>query len=126
VNPAHRAASALFVLLLSVAFVCVHNGLISLFGRAGRMLSLAFISLQVVAAGVLVPAAFSPSWFGAISSVLPLSAAVQGMQTLLMDQDAGAAIGATVMLLATAAVGVALTGIAVSRARRLGTSAPAA
>ena len=126
VNPAHRAASALFVLLLSVAFVCVHNGLISLFGRAGRMLSLAFISLQVVAAGVLVPAAFSPSWFAAISSVLPLSAAVQGMQTLLMDQDAGAAIGATVMLLATAAVGVALTGIAVSRARRLGTSAPAA
>jgi putative membrane protein len=126
VNPAHRAASALFVLLLSVAFVCVHNGLISLFGRAGRMLSLAFISLQVVAAGVLVPAAFSPSWFGAISSVLPLSAAVQGMQTLLMDQDAGAAIGATVMLLAAAAVGVALTGIAVSRARRLGTSAPAA
>jgi putative membrane protein len=126
VNPAHRAASALFVLLLSVAFVCVHNGLISLFGRAGRMLSLAFISLQVVAAGVLVPAAFSPSWFGAISSVLPLSAAVQGMQTLLMDQDAGAAIGATVMLLATAAVGVALTGIAVSRARKLGTSAPAA
>jgi putative membrane protein len=117
VNPAHRVASAVFVLVLSTAFVCVHHGLISLLGRTGRMISLAFISLQVVAAGVLVPAAFSPDWFGAVSSVLPLSSAVQGMQALLMGQNLQAAIGTIVMLIAAAAVGVALTGIAVSRAR---------
>jgi putative membrane protein len=117
VNPAHRVASVVFVLVLSTAFVCVHHGLISLLGRTGRMISLAFISLQVVAAGVLVPAAFSPDWFGAVSSVLPLSSAVQGMQALLMGQNLQAAIGTIVMLIAAAAVGVALTGIAVSRAR---------
>ncbi|WP_308467019.1 YhgE/Pip family protein [Rathayibacter soli] len=117
VSPAHRAASALFVLVLSAAFVCVHHGVIALFGRAGRMLSLAFISLQVVAAGVLVPAAFSPSWLSAVSGVMPLTAAVQGMQALLMGQNVQAAIGTIVMLIAAAAIGVALTGIAVSRAR---------
>ena len=105
---------------LAVLIVVVFlGGLISLFGRAGRILSLAFVSLQVVAAGVLVPAAFSPDWLGAVSSVLPLSAATQAMQGLVVGQNAQTAIGTTVMLLLTAAVGIGLTVLAGSRARRI-------
>ncbi|MDF2442772.1 MAG: putative rane protein [Subtercola sp.] len=120
VGSANPAGSALFILGLSVAFVVVHQGLIALFGRVGRMLSLAFLVLQVAAAGVLVPAALSPGWFQTLSSILPLSAAVRGMQGLLTGagSDGGAGIGGVVVtLVVVTGLGVALTLVAISRRR---------
>ncbi|RFA07364.1 hypothetical protein B7R21_14205 [Subtercola boreus] len=120
VSSANPLGSSLFVLGLSVAFVVVHQGLIALFGRVGRMLSLAFLVLQVAAAGVLVPAALSPGWFQTLSSILPLSAAVRGMQGLLTGagSDGGAAIGGVVVtLVVVTGLGLAFTLVAISRRR---------
>ncbi|RFA10110.1 hypothetical protein B7R54_13480 [Subtercola boreus] len=120
VNSPNPVGSALFILGLSLAFVMVHQGLVALLGRVGRMISLAFLVLQVVAAGVLLPVALSPAWFQTLSTILPLSAAVRGMQGLLTGAgaDGGAAVGGVIVtLVVVAAVGVAFTLVAISRRR---------
>ncbi|RFA19466.1 YhgE/Pip family protein [Subtercola boreus] len=120
VASANPLGSALFIVGVSVTFVAVHQGLIALLGRVGRMISLAFLVLQVAVAGVLVPAALSPSWFQTVSSFLPLSAAVRGMQGLLTGAgaDGGAAIGGVIaVLVVIALIGVTFTVVAISRRR---------
>ncbi|QWT24504.1 YhgE/Pip family protein [Subtercola sp. PAMC28395] len=117
VTPGHRIGTAVFVVGASLAFVALHQGLVAMFGRLGRMLSLSFLALQVVAAGVLVPAAFSPSWFDALSGILPLSVAVTGLQALVTGGDVGGAISALVILAVIGAIGIALTLVAISRRR---------
>ncbi|PPF89003.1 hypothetical protein C5B96_01935 [Subtercola sp. Z020] len=116
---ANPLGGALFILGLSVAFVAMHQGLVALFGRIGRLISLTFLVLQVAAAGVLVPAALSPDWFQTVSSFLPVSAGVRGMQALLTGSGSAGALvgGAVIVLLVVAGLGIAFTLIAISRRR---------
>lgn len=119
VTPGHRVGTAVFVVGASLAFVALHQGLVAMFGRLGRMLSLSFVVLQVAAAGVLVPAAFNPSWYDTLSGILPLSVAVTGLQALVTGGDVGGAISAFVVLGVIGALGVVLTLIAISRRRTI-------
>jgi putative membrane protein len=84
---------------------------------------LAFIVLQIVVAGVILPAALSPAWYQTLSSILPLSSAIKGMQVLVTGGDLAAAAGAAVFLSIIAAIGWALTLVAISRRQALKSTA---
>ncbi|WP_448810415.1 YhgE/Pip family protein [Agromyces bauzanensis] len=93
-----------FAALLALAFTAVHALLTAWLGRAGLLVSLVLVALQLAASGGLYPIEVLSGPFQAISPLLPLTWAVQGMQ-LIVAGAGGAAV-------ATAAGVVALFGVA--------------
>ena len=93
-----------FAVLLALAFTAIHAFLTVALGRAGMLVSLVLVALQLAASGGLYPVEVLSGPFQAISPFLPLTWAVQGMQ-LIVAGAGGAAV-------ASAAVAVALFGLA--------------
>ena len=93
-----------FAALLALAFTAIHAFLTVALGRAGMLVSLVLVALQLAASGGLYPVEVLSGPFQAISPFLPLTWAVQGMQ-LIVAGAGGAAV-------ATAAGTVALFGLA--------------
>ncbi len=92
-----------FAALLALAFTAVHAFLTVAFGRAGMLVSLVLVALQLAASGGLYPIEVLSGPFQAISPFLPLTWAVQGMQLIVSGAGGGA--------VAAAAGAVALFGI---------------
>ncbi|MCS5735422.1 YhgE/Pip family protein [Herbiconiux daphne] len=117
--PAHVAGSIAFSLFMSFAFVTLHQGLVALFGQAGRLLSLALVLVQVAAAAVIIPNGLSSPFYTGLSTLLPLSHAITGMQALIGGGSAAASVAGqeALVLLVFAAIGLALSLIAVTRRR---------
>lgn len=92
-----------FAALLALAFTAVHAFLTAWLGRAGLLVSLVLVALQLAASGGLYPIEVLSGPFQAISPFLPLTWAVQGMQ-LIVSGAGGAAV-------ATAAGVIALFGV---------------
>ncbi|MFB2585027.1 YhgE/Pip family protein [Herbiconiux liukaitaii] len=124
--PTQVAGGILFSLIMSLAFVMLHQGLVALFGQAGRLISLALVVVQIAAAAVIVPGGLSSPLYTGLASVLPLTHAVKGMQALIGGGSPGVAAQEALVLLVFAAVGLVFTLIAVSRARSRSTVAPRA
>ncbi|MGA1836777.1 YhgE/Pip family protein [Herbiconiux sp. 11R-BC] len=116
-DPAHLAGSVLFSLFLSAVFVMLHQGLVALFGQAGRLLSLGLIVVQVAAAAVIIPNGLSSPLYTGLSTVLPLAHAITGMQALIGGGSLAVVAREAVVLLVFAAVGLVFSIIAVVRAR---------
>lgn len=93
-----------FAALLALAFTALHAFLTAWLGRAGLLISLVLVALQLAASGGLYPVEVLSGPFRVISPFLPLTWAVQGMQ-LIVSGAGGAAV-------ATAAGVVALFGLA--------------
>ncbi|MEV1130187.1 YhgE/Pip family protein [Agromyces sp. NPDC049794] len=92
-----------FAALLALAFTAVHALLTAWLGRAGLLVSLVLVALQLAASGGLYPIEVLSGPFQVISPFLPLTWAVQGMQ-LIVSGAGGAAV-------ATAAGVIALFGV---------------
>ncbi|SDY73847.1 YhgE/Pip domain-containing protein [Herbiconiux ginsengi] len=116
-QPAHVAGSILFSVVMSLAFVMLHQGLVALFGQAGRLISLALVVVQIAAAAVIVPNGLSSPLYTGLSSLLPLSHAITGMQALIGGGSVALAAQEAALLVVFALIGLALTLIAVTRAR---------
>jgi putative membrane protein len=116
-EPVNLAGSILFALLMSLTFVTLHQGLVALFGLAGRMLSLALVVVQVAAAAVIIPTGLSSPLYTGVASLLPLSHAISGMQALLGGGPAGVAAKAALVLVVFALIGLALSLVAARRQR---------
>ncbi|MGD8193690.1 YhgE/Pip domain-containing protein [Herbiconiux sp. P18] len=116
-QPAHLAASILFSLLASVAFVTLHQGLVALFGQAGRLLSVALVVVQLAAAAVIIPNGISSPVYSGLATVLPLAQAVTGLQALIAGGSLSTAVQAGAVLVVFALIGLALSLVAVSRQR---------
>lgn len=116
-HPSHVVGSILFSLIMAFAFVTLHQGLIALFGQAGRMISLALIVVQVAAAAVIIPNGLSSPLYTGLSTVLPLSHAITGMQALIGGGSVTVVLQETLVLLLFAAIGFVLSIIAASRLR---------
>lgn len=116
-DAARVGGSILFSLVMSLVFVALHQGVIALFGQAGRMLSLALLAVQVVAAAVIIPAGLSSPFYTGLASVLPLSTAITGMQALLGGGSPATALQAALTLAVFGLVGLALALVAASRRR---------
>jgi YhgE/Pip-like protein len=102
-------ATMSFALLLALVFVAVHHALTVAFGRAGIVVSLVLLALQLTSAGGLYPIEIVAKPFQLVSPFLPLTWAVGGMQAIVSGVG-----GAEVAASAAALAAFALLGLLVS------------
>lgn len=106
-----------FSALLALVFTAIHAFLSVALGRAGLLVSLVLVALQLAATGGLYPIEIVSGPFQAISPALPLTWSVQGMQAIVAGLG-GSAVGGPAGVLALFGVAaVLLTGIVVARRR---------
>lgn len=106
-----------FAALLALAFTAIHAFLTVALGRAGMLVSLVFVALQLAASGGLYPVEVLSGPFQAISPFLPLTWAVQGMQLIVAGAGGAAAATAAGMVALFGLAGVIGTAIVVGRRR---------
>ena len=106
-----------FAALLALAFTAVHAFLTAWLGRAGLLVSLVLVALQLAASGGLYPVEVLSGPFQAISPFLPLTWAVQGMQLIVAGAGGAAVAMAAGMVALFGLVGVIGTAIVVGRRR---------
>jgi putative membrane protein len=114
---AYLPATLVFTFLTAAAFTAFHYLLTIGLGRAGLVISLFLLALQIAAIGVY-PLQLLTAPFQAISPFLPLSWAVNGMQQIVTGGSAASAIGSAVALLVFALASVAVANLAIRRTRR--------
>lgn len=117
IAPVHHLGLVGLVCAASVAFALLHQGLHAVLGRYAWLVSLALLSVQLVAAGVVFPAVLASPAVQQLGDVLPLSQAISGAQALIAGGSVDVAVSAVVALGFTALLGLVLTMVAVSRAR---------
>ena len=106
-----------FAALLALAFTAIHAFLTVGLGRAGALVSLVLVALQLAASGGLYPVEVLSGPFQAISPFLPLTWAVQGMQLIVAGASGGAIAGAAGVIALFGLVGVIGTALVVARKR---------
>jgi putative membrane protein len=92
-------ATLSFAVLLALVFVAVHHFLTVAFGRAGIVVSLVLLALQLTSAGGLYPIEIVAKPFQMVSPFLPLTWAVGGMQAIVSGVG-GAPVAASAGVLA--------------------------
>jgi putative membrane protein len=107
-----------FSILTALAFTAFHYLLTIGFGKAGLVVSLFVLAVQVTSTGGLYPIQLLAAPFQWISPLLPLTYGVQGMQGIIAGGDAGAVVGAAVTLLAFGVGSVLVALLAIRRTRR--------
>lgn len=118
-SPMHNLGLIGLLFLSSIAFVVLHQGLAALLGRFAWLVSVALLSLQIVASGVVLPRGYLPDWVNTAGNVLPLAQSIRGAQELISAGSLSQALGCAVWLLVSAVIGVALSAIGVARGRNL-------
>ena len=107
-----------FALIMALAFMAFHYLLTIAFGRAGLVISLLALAIQVTSTGGLYPVQLLAMPFQWISPLLPLTYAVQGMQGIIAGGDAGPVITSALMLFAFGVGSVLIALLAIARTRR--------
>lgn len=107
-----------FSLVAALAFTAFHQLLTIGLGRAGLVISLLLVSLQLASVGVILPSEALAGPFSWLGSVMPLGWATTGLQQIVAGGDAGVAIGATVGLAAFGLLSLLVSRLAIRRTRR--------
>ncbi|WBU39294.1 YhgE/Pip domain-containing protein [Homoserinibacter sp. YIM 151385] len=107
-----------FSLLTAGAFTALHHLLTTWLGRTGIVVSLLLLGLQLVATGGLYPVQALAEPFRSLSEVLPLTAAVRGMQGIVTGGPAGPVLSAAALLLVVGLASVGFAHLALARTRR--------
>jgi len=113
-------ATLLFSLLTAFAFTAFHYLLTIGLGRAGLVVSLFVLAIQVTSTGGLYPIELLAGPFQAISPFLPLTYGVSGMQAILSGASLSSALTAVVALIAFGGLSTLLALLAIRRTRRAG------
>lgn len=108
-----------FSALLAVAFTAIHAFLSAWLGRAGTIVSLVLVVLQLAASGGLYPLEIVSGPYQAISPFLPLTWAVEGMQHIVSGADGAAVWAAAGVIALFGGLGAAGTAIVVGRRRAI-------
>ncbi|MFE5672053.1 YhgE/Pip family protein [Agromyces sp. NPDC056523] len=108
-----------FSALLAIAFTAVHAFLSAWLGRAGTIVSLVLVVLQLAASGGLYPLEIVSGPYQAVSPFLPLTWAVQGMQYIVSGAGGPAVWAAAGVTALFAVLGAAGTAFVVGRRRAI-------
>ena len=106
-----------FALVMSLAFTAFHYLLALWLGRAGLVVSLLALAVQVTATGGLYPVQLLATPFQWVSPLLPLTYGVRGMQGIIAGGDIGPVIAATLTLAAFGVGSVLASLLAIRRSR---------
>jgi putative membrane protein len=107
-----------FSLLVALAFTAFHYLLTIGLGRAGLVVSLFVLAVQVTSTGGVYPIELLSAPFQLVSPFLPLTWAVNGMQGIIAGGSVGSVVGAALVLAAFGAVSAVLSLVAIRRTRR--------
>lgn len=107
-----------FSLLAALAFTAFHYLLTIGFGRGGLIVSLFVLAIQVTSTGGIYPVQVLSTPFQAISPFLPLTWAVDGMQSIIAGGAASTVLAAAGVLALFGIASVALALVAIRRVRR--------
>jgi putative membrane protein len=110
-------ATLLFSLLTAVSFTAFHHLLTVVFGRAGLVVSLFLLAIQITATGGLYPIQVLSEPFQVISPFLPLTYGVSGMQAIISGGDAGPVVAAVAALAIFGLLSALLALVAIRRSR---------
>ncbi|MGH3349269.1 MAG: hypothetical protein ACRDPS_01285 [Nocardioides sp.] len=105
--------------LAGIVFVAAHQAIVALAGqRRGWLFSLAFLALQLVSLGGLLPTATASEPFGALAGILPVPLAAEALSGVSIAQSS-AAVGAPVAgLVLWLVLALAISLFAAGRAQR--------
>lgn len=104
--------------LIALAFTALHAALTLALGRGGLVVSLLLLALQIIVTGGIIPVAALADPFPALSGVLPLRAAVDGLQALFAGGDAARIVAMVGAMLVLGLASVLVARVAVGRAQR--------
>jgi putative membrane protein len=107
-----------FSLLTALAFTAFHYVLTAGLGRAGLVVSLLLLAVQVTSTGGIYPIELLSSPFQVVSPFLPLTYAVSGMQGILSGGDPGSVVISALTLLAFGVGSILVALVAIRRTRR--------
>lgn len=107
-----------FSVLVALAFTAFHHLLTVGLGRAGLVVSLFVLAVQVTATGGLYPIEMLSAPFQFVSPFLPLTWAVNGMQGIIAGGSVGSVVGSALVLAAFGAGSALLALFAIRRTRR--------
>jgi putative membrane protein len=110
--------TALFAVIMALAFTAFHYLLTVWLGRAGLVVSIFLLAIQLTATGGLYPIELLAQPFQVISPFLPLTYGVSGMQAILSGGAASDIVTASLALVAFGAVSVIVSLGAIRRTRR--------
>ncbi|WP_309619340.1 YhgE/Pip family protein [Salinibacterium sp.] len=107
-----------FSLLTALAFTAFHLLLTVSFGRGGLVVSLFLLAIQLTSTGGIYPIQLLSAPYQAVSPLLPLTYAVDGMQGIITGGNPGSVIMSVAMLLVFGAGSALLSLVALRRTRR--------
>jgi putative membrane protein len=107
-----------FAVLMALAFTAFHYLLTVALGRAGLVVSLLALAIQVTSTGGIYPIQLLATPFQVISPLMPLTYAVNGMQGIITGGDPGGVVASALILLGFGVVSMLLALVAVRRSRR--------
>jgi putative membrane protein len=107
----------LVAVVAGIAFLAIHQLLQAVFGRAGTVLSIVLLGVQLVAVGGIYPIELVSAPFQTISPFLPLTAAVQATTAVLTGASGGTVATGLLSLVLWAVLAFVLTVAAVARRR---------
>jgi putative membrane protein len=107
-----------FSVLTALAFTAFHYLLTVALGRAGLVVSLFALAIQLTSTGGIYPIQLLATPFQIISPLMPLTYAVNGMQGILSGGDLGGVVASTLILLGFGVGSMLLALVAVRRSRR--------
>lgn len=107
-----------FSVLTALAFTAFHYLLTVALGRAGLVVSLFALAIQLTSTGGIYPIQLLATPFQIISPLMPLTYAVNGMQGILTGGDPSGVVASALILLGFGVGSVLLALLAVRRSRR--------
>jgi len=113
-------ATVLFSLVMALAFTAVHYALTVALGRAGMVVSLLLLAIQLTSTGGVYPIQLLSAPFQAISPFLPLTYAVDGMQAIIAGGAPGTALSAGVALVVFGSISMIIASLALRQRRKAG------
>ncbi|TCS77946.1 YhgE/Pip domain-containing protein [Tepidibacillus fermentans] len=115
-DPAHPILFYLYNILLSMTFIAVIQGLVSILGDAGRFLAIVLLMLQLTSSAGTFPLELTPKFFQNISPYLPMTYSVKGLKEIISAGDTSIILH-TVFVLLFIAVGAFITTVILSKGK---------
>ncbi|MFV9511758.1 YhgE/Pip family protein [Tepidibacillus sp. LV47] len=115
-NPNHPVLFYFYNILLSMTFIAVIQGLVSILGDAGRFLAIVLLMLQLTSSAGTFPLELTPRFFQNISPYLPMTYSVKGLKEIISANNMNTILH-TVYVLLFIAFGAFITTVILAKGK---------